>query len=138
MPEALEKLVVWQKAIDLAEMTYELTTEFPDDERFGLASQIRRAGTSIASNIAEGYGRVGRRDYARYLGIARGSAYEVFTQLVIARRAGYEIDDVVLERVEEILRMLNSMINKLGSNYTNEERADYDFDSAELLTPTNQ
>ena len=131
MPEALEKLIIWQKAIDLAEMVYELTRAFPDDERYGLTSQIRRASTSIASNIAEGYGRLGRRDYARYLGIARGSAYEVFTQLAIARRAGYEFDDVVLERVEEILRILNSMINKLRGNHAREERAEYGFDSIE-------
>jgi four helix bundle protein len=82
-------LVAWQLAVELSLLAYEVTREFPDAERFGLTSQIRRASVSIASNIAEGYGRGTTSDYQRFLRIARGSVYEVETQMVIAARLGY-------------------------------------------------
>ena len=68
-----EKLEVWQKAIQFADVVYRLTKAFPDDERFGLTSQMRRAAVSISSNIAEGTSRHSRDDYARFLEIAAGS-----------------------------------------------------------------
>lgn len=82
-------LVAWQLAVDLSLLVYELTRGFPDAERFGLTSQLRRASVSIASNIAEGYGRGTTSDYQRFLRMARGSAYEVETQMFIAARLGY-------------------------------------------------
>ena len=76
----LKDLVAWQVAMDFAEAVYRATRRFPNDERFGLRMQLRRAGVSVASNIAEGHGRVNRRDYARFVLIARGSLKEAETQ----------------------------------------------------------
>ena len=80
-----EKLDVWQKAIQFADLIYKLTKSFPDDERFGLTSQMRRAAVSISSNIAEGSARHSRNDYARFVEIAAGSIFEVVSQSFISR-----------------------------------------------------
>jgi four helix bundle protein len=84
-----EKLDVWQRAIDFADDVYRLTRGFPDPERFGLTSQMRRAAVSIASNIAEGSARYSRTDFARFVEIATGSLFEVVTQATIGRRQNY-------------------------------------------------
>lgn len=81
-----EKLETWQKAIAFADLVYELTRKFPDVERFGLTNQMRRAGVSISSNIAEGASRSSRNDYARFLEIATGSLFEVVSQSFIGKR----------------------------------------------------
>ncbi len=83
------ELEVWQMAVDLVEMIYELTRGFPDEEKFGLTSQLRRAAVSVPSNIAEGYGRQHRGDYLRHLSFANGSLKELETQLIIAGRLGF-------------------------------------------------
>jgi four helix bundle protein len=80
---------VWQHAIGLTTETYRLTADFPGAERFGLTNQMRRAAVSIASNIAEGYGRATKGEYIQFLGHARGSCSELETQLVIARNLGF-------------------------------------------------
>lgn len=80
-----EKLAVWQKALVFADLIYTATRDFPADERFGLTNQLRRAANSISSNIAEGSARPDP-DYARFVGYACGSLYEVVTQTFIARR----------------------------------------------------
>ena len=77
-------LIVWQKAMSLVTLTYKITKDFPIEERYGLCSQIRRSSVSVPSNIAEGYGRNYRKDYSRFLQIARGSLFECQTQLEIA------------------------------------------------------
>lgn len=82
-------LDVWQAAMDLVEEVYRLSKRFPDDERFGLVSQIRRAVVSIPSNIAEGYGRKDRGDYRRHLSTSNGSLKEIETQPLIAGRLEY-------------------------------------------------
>lgn len=82
-------LIAWQRTFHLGLSVYEATHCFPDRERYGLTAQLRRAAISIASNIAEGYGRQGRADYARFLKLARGSLYEVDTQLLFAVELGY-------------------------------------------------
>lgn len=84
-----EKLETWQKAIDFADTVYRITRKFPDEERFGLTSQMRRAAVSIASNIAEGSARYSQDDFARFLEIATGSLFEVVTQATIAKRQTY-------------------------------------------------
>jgi four helix bundle protein len=76
----------WKKAMDFVEVVYELTSLFPDEEKFGLTSQLRRAAVSIPSNIAEGYGRAHRGDYLHHLSIANGSLTEAETQLILAVR----------------------------------------------------
>jgi four helix bundle protein len=89
MGRSFKDLVVWQRAIQLTLEIYNLTSSFPDSERFGLTSQLRRAAVSVASNIAEGYGRSTKGEYIQFLGHARGSACEVETQLVIAKALGF-------------------------------------------------
>jgi four helix bundle protein len=74
-------LIVWQKAMSLVVDVYKITEYFPDAEKFGLTSQIKRCSVSIPSNIAEGYGRNYTKDYIRFLQIARGSLFECQTQL---------------------------------------------------------
>lgn len=83
--ESHRDLVAWQRAIQMTIALYRLTAEFPREEIYGLASQLRRAGVPVASNIAEGFGRASRGEYRQFLGIARGSNLELQTQLVIAR-----------------------------------------------------
>jgi four helix bundle protein len=84
-----EKLEVWQKAIDFADTVYRLTKAFPDEERFALTSQMRRAAVSIGSNIAEGSARYSRNDFAHFVEIATGSLFEVVTQAAIAHQQNY-------------------------------------------------
>jgi len=84
-----EKLETWQKAIAFADMVYDVTRNFPVDERFGLTNQMRRAAVSISSNIAEGSARNSRNDYARFLEIATGSLFEVVSQSFIGERQGF-------------------------------------------------
>ena len=84
-----EKLEVWQKAIDFADLVYQNTGAFPAHERFGLTNQLRRAAISISSNIAEGSSRESKRDYLHFLYIARGSLSEAQYFIHLARRLGY-------------------------------------------------
>ncbi len=106
-------LIVWQKGMDLAVAGYRLTIAFPIDERFGLTSQIRRAGASIPANIAEGYGRESPGAYARQLRVAQGSLKEFETHIELANRVGL-IDDACLSQhlknAKEVGKMLPSLI----------------------------
>lgn len=114
--KSYRELQVWQRAIELTVVIYKLTRAFPREEIFGLSSQLRRASVSIASNIAEGYGRGSKGEYRNFLGIARGSALEVQTQLVITRELGYAdtAPIAVAERLaEEAGKMLWAMMQKL-------------------------
>ena len=109
-------LVAWQKAMDLVEMVYRLTSAFPADERFGLTSQLRRAAVSIPSNIAEGQGRNSTGDFVRFLSIAYGSLREVETQMLIALRLKFADPTQfkpVQELCDEIGRILNGLMNSL-------------------------
>ena len=110
-----ERLDVWQKAIVFADMIYDQTRNFPGEERFGLTNQIRRAANSISSNIAEGSARP-RLDFAKFLGYATGSLYEVVTQSFIARRRGFlgeENFQKIYGDAEEIARMLSGLRGSL-------------------------
>src|SRR5580658_9340297 len=93
MGESFRNLAVWQRSIELTMEVYRLTSVFPDSERFGLTNQLRRASVSVASNIAEGYGRSTRGEYLQFLGHARGSNSEVETQLVIADGLGFGAEE---------------------------------------------
>ena len=86
--ESYRDLEVWERAMGLATMIYELTRSFPQEERFGLTSQIRRAAVSIPANIAEGWGRGGTREFQQYLRIAQGSLRELETHLLLSSRVG--------------------------------------------------
>jgi four helix bundle protein len=99
-----EKLEVWQKAIEHAARVYEATRSFPDNERFGLTSQMRRSAVSLSSNIAEGSGRTSDVDFARFLEIAYGSLMEVVSQAKVAKLQGF------LERVARMLSGLRTSL----------------------------
>ena len=110
------ELVVWQKAMALVSAVYKLTRSFPEPERFGLTSQIRRAAVSIPSNIAEGQGRLATKEFRQFLGIARGSLKELETQLLISIDLAYaEVAEVdaCLGLADEVGRMLNALIRAL-------------------------
>ena len=114
--ESYKDLIVWQQAVQLAVATYALTRAWPKDEMYGLTSQARRAVTSVAANIAEGYGRESRGSYQQFLRMAQGSLKEFETHLVIAERAG--IADAtgikpLLDQAEEVGKMLRNLIRKL-------------------------
>ena len=112
-----EKLEVWQKAIQFADLVYKLTKTFPEDERFGITAQMRRAAISISSNIAEGSSRHSRDDYARFLEIAAGSVFEVVSQSVISRKLVLlsENDfESIYAAAEEQSRMLSGLRRSLG------------------------
>ena len=81
-----EKLDAWQAAIEFADLVYEVTGSFPNDERFGLTNQMRRAAISISSNIAEGSSRGSRPDFSRFIEIATGSLFEVVSQATVSER----------------------------------------------------
>lgn len=114
--ESFRDLVVWQRAIELTVAIYKFTGSFPASERLGLTNQLRRASVSIASNIAEGYGRSTKGEYIQFLGHARGSNCELQTQLVISKALGFGSDESIdrAERLSvEVSRMLIAMMNKL-------------------------
>jgi four helix bundle protein len=106
-------LIAWQKGMALVNAIYRETRNFPDDEKFGLTNQLRRAAVSIPSNIAEGHGRMSRRELHQFLAIARGSSLEVQTQIEIAESLGYFRAGVgveLLNRTIEISRVLNGLL----------------------------
>jgi four helix bundle protein len=113
-----EKLDVWQKAIDFADLVYKDTRMFPDNERFGLTNQMRRAAVSISSNIAEGTSRMSQADFARFIEIATGSVFEVVSQAFIGRRQGFLNEEsfrALYSAAEEVGRMLSGLRKSLAS-----------------------
>ena len=122
-------LVVWQKGMDLVVLIYELTKSMPKAEQYGLTSQLQRAAVSIPANLAEGNARGSRKDYARFVGIARGSAAELETLLTLANRmsliAGTAITSAFAQ-TEEVGRMLTALKAKLSqdaSGFAEEEQS---------------
>jgi len=112
-----EKLDVWPKAIDFADLVYKNTRDFPADERFGLTNQMRRAAVSISSNIAEGTSRMSQTDFSRFIEIATGSVFEVVSQSFIGRRQSFlnEADfQALYTAAGEIVRMLSGLRKSLG------------------------
>lgn len=107
-----EKLDVWQRAVDHAGKIYAVTRSFPNDERFGLTNQLRRAAVSVSSNIAEGSGRVSDVDFARFLEFSYGSLMEVVSQLTIAYRQQFlaqQTFETIYRESEELARMLSGL-----------------------------
>jgi four helix bundle protein len=124
MPQDFHDLTVWQRAIDLTVCIYKLTQRFPKEEMYGLVSQLRRASVSVASNIAEGRGRLNPAEFRQFLGIALGSTFEVQTQLIVARRLNLGNEKAIDEAAalgNEVSKMLTSFIQKLGSRSRSQE-----------------
>jgi four helix bundle protein len=116
MGESFRDLLVWQRAIQMSVAVYKLTVGFPKEETYGLSSQLRRAGVSVASNIAEGYARNSRGEYKQFLGMARGSNSEVQTQLIIARELGFgspESLDAAEGLSNEVGKMMAAILRSL-------------------------
>ena len=113
MSGTFEDLRVWQLAMKLVFSVYEVTLRFPKDELYGLVSQMRRAAVSIASNIAEGKGRASDKDFALFLGHARGSLHELHTQILISKHLRYISADQgneLLQGVDDVGRMLAGLL----------------------------
>ncbi|HEX9988767.1 MAG TPA: four helix bundle protein [Chloroflexia bacterium] len=110
-------LDVWVKSMDLAEMIYANTRNWPREETYGLTNQIRRAAVSIPSNIAEGQGRASTKEFLHHLSMARGSLLEVETQIMLGERLGYltkEVSIYLLSCTAEIGRILNGLYRSLA------------------------
>jgi len=111
-----QDLDAWKMGVALVKAVYVLTRGFPSDERFGLTSQLRRAAVSIPSNIAEGWGRGSTQEYVRFLRVARGSLYEVETQLTIACElslATTEQVEAVKQDADQVGRVLAGLIKSI-------------------------
>lgn len=111
-------LIVWQKSYQLSLLIYSITKKFPKDEIFGLISQMRRAGVSIPSNIAEGNIRFSKKDNAQFLRIAFGSAAELETQLSISKDLKYVSDKEYTEAVallSEVMKMLYTLLIRVSN-----------------------
>ena len=109
-------LKVWQHAMELVQTVYKESRKFPKEETYCLTVQIRRAVISVPSNIAEGHGRKGPREYRRFCSIAHGSLMEVLTQALIAKDLGYwdeKVTESIVERVETVSKLLRNLISKL-------------------------
>ena len=109
-------LIVWQKSMDLVEEIYKITSFLPNEEKFGLSLQLKRAVVSIPSNIAEGYERNTPKDYIKFLSIAKASRAEVETQLLICQRLEYVNEDTTrkaFELCDEIKRIIIAMIKNI-------------------------
>ncbi len=110
---SFKDLKIWQKSIVLINQIYSLSNNFPSSEKFGLTSQINRASVSVASNIAEGWGRESKKSFIQFLRISRGSLFELDTLLIIAVNQNYLNDsdyDQLLMQINEIGKMINSLI----------------------------
>jgi four helix bundle protein len=111
-------LIAWQKAMDLAQEVYAITSAFPIEERYGLISQMRRCAVSIASDIAEGHGRLTTRDWQHFLSQARGSTHELETQFILSRRLKFGDQsrlDRGLQDAEEVGRIINGLLNSTAT-----------------------
>jgi four helix bundle protein len=109
-------LIAWQKAMGLAVEVYRVTRDLPKEELYGLVAQMRRAGVSVASNIAEGEGRWNDKEFAHFLRIANGSLRELETQVLLCEHIGYitaEVGAAVLEQTTEVSRIIAGLIRSL-------------------------
>ncbi len=111
-----KELLVWQKAMDLADIVYDISRSFPKEEQYGMTSQIRRAVISIPSNLAEGHARSSTREFLQFIAIAKGSLAELETQALLAERWGYiepeQLNDA-MARSDEVNRMLTGLQKSL-------------------------
>lgn len=111
-----KELEIWKKSRKFCSEIYNITADFPAEEKFGLTNQLRRASVSIPSNIAEGSSRNSQKDFSRFLEIAIGSAYEIETQLLIATDLGFlkiESLEILIKNLEEIIKMTSRFRSSL-------------------------
>ena len=123
-PKSYRELIVWQKAMALARQAYTLSQGLPKTEAYGLLTQIRRAAVSVPSNIAEGHGRLTDLQFRHFLGNARGSLYEMQTQLELAGGLGYLDEKLVRELMDqgwEVARLINGLLAVLGQDKRSED-----------------
>ena len=116
MSDSFRDLIAWQKGMSLITAVYRATDAFPDRERYGLTNQVRRAAVGIASNIAEGKGRLSKKEFVQFLAKARGSLCEVQTQLEIGVRLGYLGADefaALDEHARELGRVINGLMKTI-------------------------
>ena len=120
MVKNYRELLAWQKAMDLVELVYSATFDWPKEELYGLTSQIRRAAVSVPSNIAEGQGRASSKEFSHHLSIARGSLLEVETQLLLAQRLNYlqtAEADKLLACTAEVGRLITGLARSLPDQW---------------------
>jgi four helix bundle protein len=109
-------LQAWQVSFELVRLVYELTESFPKHEIFGLTAQMRRAAVSIPSNLAEGAGRSGKKEFVHFVTMARASLNELETQWLLAQALGYcEMTDAMQQRIERLFALLNGLRNSLNA-----------------------
>ena len=114
MTQHYRDLIAWQKAMKLVTHIYEITKTFPDTEKFGLVSQMRRCAVSIPSNIAEGQARNTKGEFYQFVGIARGSIAELTTQILIAEQLGYIAEPKnTIQMADEVGRILTGLSQSL-------------------------
>jgi four helix bundle protein len=116
MSHSYRDLIVWQRAKAMAVEVYRVTDSLPKSECYGITSQVRRAAVSVASNIAEGQGRLTKGEFAHFLGQARGSLLELESQLEIALDLGFISEpefDGLRDRFSEVGKLLNGLINSI-------------------------
>ena len=114
-----QELIIWQKAMEITEKVYLISSNFPKEEKFGLTSQVRRTAVSIASNIAEGAGRNTNGEFRSFLGIANGSANELFTQLLLSTRLKLTSEEIIyplLTEITEVQKINYSLIRKFSKS----------------------
>lgn len=112
-----EDLRVWQKAMLLAKMVYGIQKQLPKEEVYGLGDQIRRAAVSVPSNIAEGFGRGSDSEFNRFLSIARGSLFEVKTQLQLASELGFlQLESEWMQLIDEVGKLITGLSKTLTAN----------------------
>lgn len=124
MTNTFEDLVAWQKARVFIKHTYQITRRFPDDEKFGLISQFRRAAISIAANITEGYKRMGKDDKLRFFNYSQGSLEECRCYIILSQDLGFITENEstsLLQEIEDTSRLLNSYCSAITTRKTWEE-----------------
>jgi len=108
-----KELDVWKRAMDIAADIYRISERFPSQEQFGLTAQLRRAAVSVPSNIAEGAARNSDKEMIRFLYVSLGSIAEIDTQLLLAKRLGYSVDERIFDQIEALKRPLIGLIGYL-------------------------
>lgn len=111
----LQDLIIWKKSMELVKDVYLLTQDLPNEEKFGLLTQIRRCAVSIPSNIAEGAGRNNPKEFYQFLGIAQGSCYELETQLILLVDLKF-VEEIIISKALNNLTEIQKMIYKFKTN----------------------